>query len=51
MTNSSKPSRVTSKIRHNYFSNYAAAPSQFITESVNNKYSYTPLSQRPPVSI
>ena len=50
-THSSRPSRISPKIKHNHFSNYAAALSQSVNEPVENRYSYPPLSQRRPVSI
>ena len=50
MTNSSRPSQVTTKIKHNNFSNYAAPLSQFGTDFVDNKYSYLLLSHRRLVS-
>ena len=42
MTNSSRLSRVTPKIKHNNFSNYTATLSQSVIESIDNKYSYPP---------
>ena len=39
-TNNSRPSRVSPKIKHNHFSNYAAALSQSVNEPVENRYSY-----------
>ena len=50
-TNSGRPSRVSPKIKHNHFSNYAATLSQSVNEPVEKRYSYPPLSQRRPVSI
>ena len=51
MKNSSKPSRVTSKLKHSIFSNYTAALSHSATDSIDNKYTYPALSQKQPVSI
>ena len=51
MTNSSRPSRVTPKFKHNHFSNYTSALFQSATKSIDNTYAYLPLSQRLPVSI
>ena len=50
-TTNNRPSRVSPKIKHTHFSNYAAALSQSVNDPVDNRYSYNPLSQRRPVSI